>query len=171
MTTNTYTPRIELRTSCHTRHIRARTILFATSDSNAGPSPTRASTAPARDDNIVAAAGDRTGTDDVLDGQIGDWDAAGGSSSIEITTVVVLLDKNTVSAVPWLAHKSWEGGHDGRWWRKTYLEIEDSVISSYSTLVMVPVSPSIALMRMPAVCQIRERDLEGSIKTYHLQTW
>ncbi len=30
-----------------------------------------------------------------------------------------------------------------------YLEMEDRVMSSYSTLLMTPVSPSIALTRMP----------------------
>jgi len=70
------------RASCNTGHVSAGTILLPTGNSDARPGPVRATRATARDDHIVAAARDRSGTDNILDGQIGDGDATRGSTSI-----------------------------------------------------------------------------------------
>lgn len=79
------------------RGVLTVTVVAASSDIDIGPRPVRAATAAAHDDDVVAAALDRVGPADVLDGQVRDRDAAGGGASVKVTAFVVLLDQDAVS--------------------------------------------------------------------------
>jgi hypothetical protein len=94
------TPRIPLvgrlraRTN-NTWDILARRVCLTTSDSNRGPSPGLARGATTDNNDIVSRGGNGASTRNVLDGQISDGDTS-GRVSVKITTIVVLLDEDTV---------------------------------------------------------------------------
>lgn len=80
-------------------NVGAAAVGLATGDGNTRPSPASARGAAAACDNdIVSFAGDSTGTTDVLDSQAGNGDASAGGT-VEIATVVVLLDQDAVATV------------------------------------------------------------------------
>ena len=79
--------------------VGAAAVGLATGDGDTRPSPARARAfAAAGDNDIVSTAGDSTCTTDVLDGQSSNGDAGTGGT-VEITTVVVLLNQDSVSTV------------------------------------------------------------------------
>ena len=77
------------------RNVLTATVGLTTGDLNARPGPVRATAATADNGNVVTGRGDSAGAGDVLDGEVGDGDAAGGVA-LQVTAVVVLLDEDTV---------------------------------------------------------------------------
>lgn len=82
-----------------TGNVGAATVCASTSDINITPSPVRAARASTDNNNVVTAGGNSIDTRDVLDCEVGNGDTA-GCCSLEIATVVVLLDEDTVSVIP-----------------------------------------------------------------------
>lgn len=77
------------------RNVLTATVGLTTGDLNAGPGPVRATAATADNGNVVSGRGDSAGAGDVLDGEVGDGDSAGGVT-LQVTAIVVLLDEDTV---------------------------------------------------------------------------
>jgi hypothetical protein len=86
-----------LRALCNAGNVGAATVGPTTSDRDTGPGPASAGCAATTcNNNIISAAGNGLGANDIREGQAGDRHT-GVSSAVEVTTVVVLLDENTVS--------------------------------------------------------------------------
>lgn len=85
-----------LRTAGDTGNVLAATVSSSTSDIDARPGPVRAARRSTNDHNIISARGNGVHTGDVLHSQIGDRDTA-GRGSLEIATIIVLLDENTIT--------------------------------------------------------------------------
>lgn len=81
---------------CDAGHVLAIAVSLATSHSHTAPCPISASVVATDNNDVVATARDGTASVDVLHGQAGDGNAAGGVA-LEVTTLVVLLDEDTVS--------------------------------------------------------------------------
>lgn len=79
----------------HAGDILAAAVSLATTDADLVPGPVVASTAGADNRNIVAAGRDSVGAGDVAKDEVVDRETAGGRT-VEIATVVVLLDQDTV---------------------------------------------------------------------------
>lgn len=128
-------------------NVLAAAVLLATGDGHIAPCPVRAAAGTADDDDIVAAAGDGIASVDVLDDHVGDRDST-RRVALEISTLVVLLDQDTVPGSMLAFFSSHLQGFRLSW-DLSYLSIPDKVMSSYVIPLMVPVSPSVALMRRP----------------------
>jgi len=98
-------------TGDNTRHAGAASILLSTSDCDISPCPASARrAATASDYNVVATASNGAGTDNVGDNKASDGDTS-GCGAVEITSVVVLLNQNTVPVfelVLYMERKAWK---------------------------------------------------------------
>lgn len=83
-------------TASNTGDILAAAICLAACDLDAGPGPVGTSTGATHDSNVITAGAHSTSSSNILDCEISDRDAA-GRIALEVTAIIVLLDKNTVS--------------------------------------------------------------------------
>ena len=70
-------------------------VVVTASDIHISPSPVRAAIVATDDNNVVAVRGDTSGSGDVLDGKVGNRDAAGWVA-VKVAAIVVLLNENAV---------------------------------------------------------------------------
>lgn len=73
-------------------------MVLATVDRDVGPGPVGAARRAADNGNIGGVGVNSSLTRDVLDGEAGDGDAAGGITA-EVTTVVVLLNQDAETII------------------------------------------------------------------------
>lgn len=76
-------------------NVLAAVVLLSTRNLNVGPSPVSASSLATDDSSILSLGVNGVLALDVLEGEVGDGKAA-GRVSVEVTTIVVLLDENAV---------------------------------------------------------------------------
>lgn len=88
-----------LRTaSNHTRYVLAAPVRLASSDFHVRPRPVGARSTATDNNDIVPRASDSTGSGNILDDEARDGNASGWVS-VEVATVVVLLNQDSISAL------------------------------------------------------------------------
>jgi hypothetical protein len=83
-------------TASNTGNILTAAICLAAGDRDTGPGPVGTRTRATHNSNVIAAGADSARSGDILDREISDRDT-GGRIALEVTTIIVLLDENTVS--------------------------------------------------------------------------
>lgn len=88
-----------LRALCNARNVGATAVSLTTSDGDIAPGPPGArGRASAGNNDVVSRASYRTSARDVLNDQASDGNTSGGSS-VQIATIVVLLNQDTIPEV------------------------------------------------------------------------
>lgn len=137
---------VDLSAGDAARDVGAVTVGLAAGHSNIRPGPAWARIASAGNDDVIPAAWDRTGSRNIFNRKVGDRDPARRGTAVKVASIVVLLDED---AVPTGEVNTSRFLHIKYCDRPTYLEMDERVIPVYVTPLMVPVSPSVALMRIP----------------------